>query len=231
MLNQYIAETQELLNDQMGQFFKLSTLTTFINKSRRRIAAVSGCVRAMPPGTQTHPQQEIYPFSDWISLIQGIVPGVESILACRSLSVAIGPRGWKPMWRRIPFTDFQARFRIYNQTFYGVISEPGWYAQYGAGPAGALYLAPIPAQANPMEVDLTLIPSPLLDDSDPEPIPYPWSDAVPYWAGTLCLLSQQRREDAKAMALLFDAELPACAAVVCPTMVQSAYSPGIMRSA
>lgn len=231
MLNQYVAETQELLNDQQGQFFKLSTLTTFINKSRRRIAAASGCVRCMPPGTQTHPQQEVYPFSDWISLIQGIMPGVESIMACRSLAVAIGPRGWKPLWRRIVFTDFQARFRIYNQTYYGTISEPGWYAQYGAGPSGALYLAPIPAQSNPMEVDLTLIPSPMLDDDDPEPIPYPWSDAVPYWAATLCLLSQQRREDAKAMSLLFDAELPACAAVVCPTMVQSAYNPGVMRSA
>ena len=231
MLNQYTEEVQELLNDTGGQFFKLSTLTRFVNKSRRRISAVSGCIRAMPPGTQTHPQQEVYPFSDWISLIQGIVPGVESILACRSLAVAIGPQGWKPQWRRIVWTDFQARFRIYNKTFYGVISEPGWWCQYGAGPNGAIYVAPIPAQACPMEVDLTLIPAPLLNDDDPEPIPYPWADAVPYWAATLALLAQQRREDAQAMAVLFNADLPMCASVVCPQLIQSSYSPGIMRSA
>jgi hypothetical protein len=231
MLNQYVTETQELLNDQLGQFFKLSQVTRYVNKSRRRIAGASGCIRCMPPGTQTHPQQEVYPFSDWISLIQGVMPGVESILACRSLAVAIGPGGWKPLWRRIVWTDFQSRFRIYNKTFFGTISEPGWYAQYGAGPLGALYLAPIPSQATPIEVDLTLIPAPLLSDDDPEIIPYPWADAVPYWAAMLLLLAQQRGEDAKSMALLFNAELPMCASVVCPTMIQSTYAPGIQRSA
>jgi hypothetical protein len=231
MLNQYVTETQELLNDQLGQFFKLPMVTRYVNKSRRRIAGVSGCIRCVPPGTQTHPQQEVYPFSDWISLCQGIIPGVDSILACRSLAVAIGPGGWKPLWRRIVWTDFQSRFRIYNGTFFGTISEPGWYAQYGAGPLGALFLAPIPSMSTPMEVDLTLIPAPLLSDDDPEIIPYPWSDAVPYWAATLLLLAQQRREDASAMAMLFNAELPACAAVVAPQMIQSTYAPGIMRSA
>jgi hypothetical protein len=47
----------------------------------------------------------------------------------------------------------------------------------------------------------------------------------------LLLLAQQRGEDAKAMALLFNAELPLCASVVCPTMIQSTYAPGIQRSA
>ena len=184
----------------------------------------------MPPGTQTHPGQEIYPFSDWISLIQGIIPGVESILAVRTLCIAIGAQGWKPQWRRLVWSDFQARFRIYNGTYYGVITEPGWWAQYGAGPAGALFLAPIPSQACPMDVDLTLVPAPLLSDDSPEPIPYPWCDAVPYWAATLALMAQQRAKDAEAMSLLFNADLPLCASVVCPTLIQSSYAPGIMRS-
>lgn len=231
MLNQYIQETQELLNDQQGQLFKPAAVTRWVNKSRRRIAAVSGCIRVVPPGTQTHPQQEVYPFSDWISLVQGIIPGTQSILACRSLAVSIGPMGWKPVWTRIVWTDFQARFRVYNKTFYGTITEPGCWSQYGLGEAGALYLAPIPAQSNPMEVDLTLVPAPLVDDDDPEPIPYPWNDAVPYWAATLALLAQQRREDAQAMSILFNADLPMCASVVCPQMIQSPYLPGTMRSA
>jgi hypothetical protein len=85
--------------------------------------------------------------------------------------------------------------------------------------------------ATQIEVDLTLIPAPLLSDDDIEPIPYPWSDAVPYWAATLLLLAQQRSEDAKAMALLFAAELPLCASVVAPQLIQSTYAPGIQRSA
>jgi hypothetical protein len=232
VLNQYISDVQNLLNDQGGQFFKIDTLRTYINKSRRRIAGVSGCIRIMPPGTKTHPQQEVYPFNDWMSLVQGCMPGVESILACRSLAVAIGsvPGARKPMWRRIVWTDFQSRFRIYNGTFFGTLSEPGWWAQYGAGPRGALYLAPIPSQENQIEVDLTCIPQPLLDDNDSEPIPWPWQDAVPYWAATLCLLQQQRREDAAAMATLFNLDLPMCASVVCPQMIQTTYG-ATLRSA
>jgi hypothetical protein len=134
------------------------------------------------------------------------------------------------MWKRIPWTDFQARMRIYNGTFYGTISEPGWWAQYGEGPAGSIYLAPIPAQANPMEIDLTVIPQPLLTDDDVDPIPYPWQDAVMYWAAVLCLQQQQRTQDAAAMAQVFNLELPICAAVVCPQFITNPYG-ATLRSA
>jgi len=230
MLAQYISEVQNLLNDQQGQFFPIPTLISYINRARRRICAVSGCVSCIPPGTKTHQGQEIYPFSDWLSLVQNVKPGIQSILYCKSLAVSIGPGGWKPVWRRIVFTDFQARFRIYNGTFYGWISEPGWYAQYGHGPTAALYLAPIPSMENPMEVDLALIPQPLLNDSDPDQISFPWSDAVSYWAATLALLQQQRREDAAAMAVLFNNDLPMCASAVCPQFIQNVYG-STVRSA
>lgn len=245
MLNFYINQTQNLLNDLQGQFFTVPTLTNFINISRRRVAATSGCLRMIPPGVQTVPNQEVYPFAAWTALVQEIMPQASGVLACRSLSVAIGGKwtqnpdtgqwaitggSWKPMWRRIVFSDFQARFRIYGRTFMGTISEPGWYTQYGEGPIGSLYLAPIPTQAMPMEVDLTVIPAPLVTDSDPEPIPYPWTDAVSYWAATLCLLQQQRREDATAMATLFNSDLPMCASVVCPQLLMSAYG-ATLRSA
>jgi hypothetical protein len=230
MLAQYITDTQDMLNDTEGQFFRDAQLTRYINRARRRIAAASGCIRVMPAGTRTFGGQESYPFKMWNAAAQSMVPGIQSILHCRSVAVAIGVGGWKPMWRRIVWTDFQARFRIFNGTFIGTISEPGWWAQFGSGPSGSIYLAPIPSQQCPMEVDLTCVPEPLLTDNDPEPIPYPWTDAVPYWSAVLCLLQQQRKEDATAMAQLFNAELPFCASVVCPNMIQNPYGATI-RSA
>jgi hypothetical protein len=230
MLAAYITDTQDLLNDLQGQFYTTPTLIRYINRARRRIAGASGCLRVLPVGTTTMPGVETYAFSDWNSLVQEQMPGVQSVLHCRTLSMAIGTGGWKPMWRRLVWTDFQARFRIYNGTFYGVLSEPGWWAQYGAGQLGKIYLAPIPSQMMPLDVDLSCIPSPLLTDNDPEPIPYPWDDAVPYWAATMALLQQQRREDAAAMAQLFNAELPMCASIVCPQMIQTGYGAAI-RSA
>lgn len=244
MLAQYVTEVQNHLNDTEGQFFRIPTLTNYINRARRRIAAVSGCLRLVPPGTQTIPSREVYPFSMWNALVQERMPQAQSILACRSLAVGIGGKWqqdadgvwsiqqgtWKPMWKRIVWTDFQARFRIYGGTFYGTISQPGWWTQYGEGAAGAIYLAPIPSIASPFEVDLTLIPKPLLTDGDIEPIPYPWTDAVSYWATCLALLQQQRKEDAQAMAELFNSDMPMCAAVVCPQMIQNAYG-ATLRSA
>ena len=229
-LSAYMSEVQLHLNDMQGQFFPDRALINYINRARRRVASVSGCIRFLPPGTQTIAGQEVYPFSDWNALVQAGVPGAQSILHCRSLAMAIGKGGWKPMWRRLIWTDFQARFRIYNNTFYGVLSEPGWWAQFGAGPMGSIYLAPIPSQAMPIDVDLTCIPLPLLTDNDPEPIPYPWTDAVSYWAAVLALLQQQRREDAQAMAQLFNSDMPMCAAVVCPQMIQTPYG-ATLRSA
>lgn len=244
MLAQYVADTQNLLNDIAGQFFPIPTLKTYINRSRRRIAAASGCLRVIPPGVQTIPNKEIYQFSAWNALVQQQMLGVQSVLACRTLAVSVGGQwqqdtdgtwfiaggAWKPVWRRIVFSDFSARFRIYGRTFYGTISEPGWWSQFNEGPIGSIYLAPIPGQSLPMEVDLTCLPLPLLTDNDPEPIPYPWIDAVSYWAATLCLMQQQRTQDAQAMAATFNSELPFCAAVVCPTFLQNPYGAAI-RSA
>jgi hypothetical protein len=239
MLSNYITEVRNLLNDGQGQFFSEPTLINYINRSRRRIAAVSGCIRTVPAGTVTVPMQETYPFSHWITLVQGMIPGVKAILACRSVAIGIGGRwhdgrivggSWKPVWKRVPWTDFQARFRIYNQTFMGTFSEPGWWSQYGQGPAAMIYLAPVPTVRNPMEVDLTLIPQPLLTDKDIDPIPPPWDDAVSYWAAVMCLLQQQRREDAQAMAQLFNSDLPMCASVVCPQFIANPYG-ATMRSA
>jgi hypothetical protein len=230
MLNQYTLDVQDLLNDKMGQFFPQATLNRYINKARRRVAYASGCLRAMPAGTKTYPLQEVYKFSDWLPQVQSQLPGIESILGVLSLAVSIGVGGWKPMWRRLVFSDFQARYRIWNGTFYGTVSEPGWYAQYGVGPAGKLYLAPIPSQSNPMDVDLELIPAPLLTDDDPEPIPQPWVDAVPYFAAFLCLVQQQRPQDAQAMMQLLVVDLPFCAAVVNKRMLQTPYG-ATLRSA
>jgi hypothetical protein len=229
MLAEYVNQTQQFLNDQQGQFFPAATLHSFINRARRRVAAASGCLRLLVKA-QTIANQEIYPFSAWNALVQDELPGAQNILAVRSLSIAIGQGGWKPMWRRIVWSDFQARFRIYNGTYYGVISEPGWWAQYGEGPYGAMYLAPIPSTPLPMEIDLSCVPTPLLTDNDPEPIPYPWTDAISYWSAVLCLLQQQRREDAMAMAVMFNSDMPMCAAVVCPQMLQTPYG-AVIRSA
>jgi len=230
MLQQYQADTQNLLNDAGGQFFRPETLTNHINRARRKIAAQSGCVRIIPAGAQTVGGQQEYKFHDWTALVQA-TPGVREILVVRSLAVSIGwgPGAWKPLWNRIPWTDWQARFGIWNHAWTGTISYPGYYAQYSFGVNGSLFLAPIPSQREPMEMDCSCMPFPLQKDDDPEAIVYPWTDAVAYYAATLCLMQQQRLQDAQTMIQLFQAEMPFAASVVSPQMIQSPYG-AIQRS-
>jgi len=230
MLAAYIADTQNLLNDVGSQFFNESTLTNYINRSRRRVAWASGCVRVLIRAT-TVPDQQEYKFHEWTAIAQA-TPGVREIYAIRSLGIAIGPGdgAWKPLWSRIPFTDWQARFGIWNRAWRGTISYPGFYAQFGFGTAGSIFLAPIPSQDQPMEMDTSCTPFPLQTDNDPEAIPQPWSDVVPYYAAFLGLLQQQRKEDAAAMMQIMTADLPFAASVV---NVQSIVAPygAAMRSA
>jgi hypothetical protein len=224
MLAEYLADTQNLLNDCGQQFFREQTLTSYINRGRRRIAMASGCVRVIPPGVQTVANQERYHFRDWMPLVQ-TTPGVREIYLARSLAVAIGPGdgAWKPMWNRIPWTDFQARFRIWNRGWIGTISSPGFWSQHAFGTIGSIYLAPIPSLAQPMDVDCACLPFPLETDEDPECIPMPWTDAVPFYAATMCLLQQQRQQDAAMLLQIFSAELPFAASVVAPTLIQAPY--------
>jgi hypothetical protein len=212
-----------------GQFFPPTTLTNYINRARRRIATSSGCVRVLVEA-QTVANQEKYSFHDWTALVQA-TPGVREIHAVRTLAIAIGPGqgAWKPLWNRIPYSDFAARFRIWNQAWIGTISYPGYYAQYSFGVNGSIFLAPIPSSVQPMELDASCIPFPLQTDDDPEAIVQPWCDAVAYFAGFMALLQQQRAQDAGVLLQLFQAELPHCASVVAPQMVTSPYG-SVVRS-
>lgn len=230
MLQTYIADTQNLLNDAGGQFFRAETLTNYVNRARRRIALLSGCVRVMPPGTQTVTKQERYHFRDWMALVQ-TTPGVREIFAVRSLAMALGPGSgaWKPLWNYVPWSDFQARFRIWNHAWMGAISYPGYWSQYSFGNSGSLFLAPVPSMIMPMELDFSCLPFPLQNDDDPEAIPMPWQDAVCYSAAFMCMMQQQRPQDAAMIMQIFAAELPACAAVVSPPKPTSPYG-AVVRS-
>ena len=223
MLAEHQAQTQNLLNDAGGQFFAVPTLNNYINRARRRIAWASGCIRVLVHA-QTLTNQEQYRFRDWAAIAQA-EPGVKGIYAVRTLAIAIGPGqgAWKPTWNRLVWSDFQARFRIWNRAWIGTISYPGFYAQYGFGAAGSIYLAPIPSQQQPMELDCSCEPLALQDDNEAEAITSPWVDSVPYMAAFFCLAQQQRMQDAQGMLALFQADLPFCASIVSPTMITAPY--------
>lgn len=199
-LGDYQTDLQVLLNDTSAQFFQLADLTTFINWSRRRVAAISECIRWLTPGgtgagqLATIANQEVYTFAAANALIPAS-SGMLEIVSVRMVAVSSG--SFKPAWRQVAWSAQEAYFRALSQA--GSISEPGIWAQYGQGASGTIYLYPIPSQANAMEWDCTMLPIALATSSDVEAIPDPWTDFVLRGALARARLAQQRYPEAAAL--------------------------------
>lgn len=302
-LNAYITATQLLLHDTAAQFYSVSSLTSYINTARNRVAADAKCIRVLSPssasisavspvllgsgyttaptatisapdiitGTQAtveafissghvvqyivlHPgsgyltpptitlsggggtgatavaalstyvstflNQEVYTFASLNPFAQQ-TPGVASIEGIFSIAVMQGaPGAYKPTLFQWPWGSLQAYCRSYSAL---VTNYPDRWAQYGQGVNGSFYLYPIPSGTYPMDVDAYCLPLALSSDTAPEAIPYPWTDAVPYYAAYLALLNAQRREDAMNMLSDYRMKLTEGRAFATPPVVPSYY--------
>lgn len=138
--------------------------------------------------------QEVYNFTDYNAIIDPNGIGIASIQSLFSVAVSQGTI--KPVLRYFPFTDFQAFCRIYNNTQQ---DYPSIWTQYGQGQNGSVYLFPIPSGTYAMDWDCCCQPIALASDSDPEAIPAPWQEPIPYYAAYLAFQYSQRMDDAAMM--------------------------------
>jgi len=122
--------------------------------------------------------QEVYPFSD---INTSIWPGVDSVYMIKSVSVIYSNYRYSlPMYA---FSVYQAMIRQYPFQYQYV---PSFASQFGQGNGGSFYAYPLPSQIYQWEFDCFCLPEDmLLDNSIPEVIPQPWTDAVQYMAAQL----------------------------------------------
>lgn len=192
MLDSYLQDTALALNDPSNTFYSTATLTTHINRARRWIAMRSLSVRVLVSPINTVASQETYALSLATSAVQA-VPGVSQPYGLVGISSAQG--NYKPALGRSDFPTFQAEARIMDGTFE---NYPWKFAQYGRGSLATLYLFPIPASVYAMDWDCVCEPIELASDTDPEAIPFPWTDIVPFAAAAIAYRTQQRWQDAAA---------------------------------
>jgi hypothetical protein len=142
--------------------------------------------------------QEVYNFSD---IYVGNWPGVDSVYAVKGVSVIYAQYRYSlPMYA---FSVYQAMVRQYSSATYQYV--PSFASQYGQGAGGSFYFYPVPSQTYQVEFDCFCLPTDmLLDNSIPEPIPLPWTDAVPYMAAQLAFQELQNFNSAKFYEQQFD---------------------------
>lgn len=141
--------------------------------------------------------QEVYPFSD---IYLGNWPGVDTIHSIRSVSVIYANYRYSlPMYA---FSEYQAKIRQFPFQYQYV---PSFCSQFGQGAGGSFYAYPLPSQTYQWEFDCLCLPQDMLvDNSIPEAIPQPWTDAVPYMTAQLAMMELGNFNAAKYYEQQFD---------------------------
>lgn len=195
MLDTYVDRTQQLL--QLPQapdaLYGEDDVISWINVARGQLAGEAECIRTI--GTiSTVVAQRPYAFSA-INTGVSATTGIQGAIHVRRINYAVGDgqrqltaRGWE--W-----------FDLYHlNNPVPVNGAPSVWAQYaqgaapgssGSGAGGSFYLDPPPDDIYTLYCDCVCWPNALALDADVEAIPFLWTDAVPYYAAYLALMSAQ----------------------------------------
>jgi len=147
------------------------------------------------PISQQAQGQEVYPFS---RVDLSAYPGVESVYWVRKCSIIFSNSRYTV--RMYSFSTYNAQIRTYQFTSF-------FASQYGRGTGGSFYLYPIPSQTYQMEWDCQCLPSDLVDDSSPEAIPMPFTEAVPWYAAHLGMIELQNYNAANFFLQMFESRM------------------------
>lgn len=194
-------------------------LDTNINTARNQVAAQGECIRNYATLAVTSAAQQ-YPFSDIVLGTAIPANSVGSVLNVRKATFAVGG-GQGRIYNR-EFEWFQ-NYILANAAPVG--SQPKYWAQYGQGVNGTLFIN-LPDGPYTLTLDCACLPVPLADDSTPEAIPELWTDAVPYYAAWLSMTALQRQADAEMMLKRFDLLMARARQTATPSVLPHQFSNG-----
>jgi hypothetical protein len=195
MLFQYQQQLQRLMHDTHQVNINLQDATFYINDARVQIALAAECIR-QPGSFDMVAGQQPYPFTG-MTLIAAptLPPGLGGVGNVRRayLSLFSGGR------RRLEMRAWEWFDTYWLSVSAPVPGQPQITSRLQPGLNGTLWFAPPPDAAYPILIDAVAYPAPLAGDGDPEALPQPWTDAVPFYAAYLAALSMQQPDAAAAM--------------------------------
>lgn len=192
-LGSYQTATLQLLQNPPAPstLYSTANITTFVNDARVQIAGTSESIRSTGTITTTSGIRS-YNLS---SLTLSPSSGIGGAFNINQLQSQIGVGG--NLWMRP--RQYQWFFLYRLSAVVPNTGRPVEWSVQNQGITGNFVVDPIPDGAYTLSADVFCYPTDLAANSDPEALPYPWTDAVPYFAAYLALLSAQRRDDADKM--------------------------------
>lgn len=199
MLASYLVRTNQLLQNPAAAnpLYATTDLTSFINQARGQLAGETEACRFLGTLT-TSLNTRNYNFS---AINIGSSNGLAGVLNVRGMMYAVAsgyqwmrPRPWSWYWlfkfnNPVPVPGAPQVFSQFSQGSSGQGSETGVGA--GTMSSGSFYLDPPPDLVYSLLIDCSCYPSTLTSDTDIEALPYLFTDAVPYFAAYLALMSAQ----------------------------------------
>jgi hypothetical protein len=129
-------------------------------------------------------------------------PGMGKVFAIRSVSVIYA--NYRYSLPKYSYTEYQAYIRQFPFQYQYV---PTFFCQVGQGTSGYLLFYPLASQTFQVDIDCYCLPSDLINNQSFDPIPDPWTDAVPYFASHLGMLDIQNGNMARMYLELFEKQL------------------------
>jgi hypothetical protein len=212
VLTEYTTRTQRLLQNPApaNGLYSTASVQDYVNIARKQLAGEGQCIRRIGTVPTVIGQRE-YSFAS-VDVGVKATTGIDGVFNVRRINYTTGdgqqyitPRPW----------EWFDQYCLNNPVPIDASATPGanppltWaqYAQGSAAPtggstqSGSFYLDPIPDDIYTLSMDCACYPITLVDDTTVEAIPYPFTDAVPFFAAYYALLSTQtqaRRADAEA---------------------------------
>jgi hypothetical protein len=190
MLTYYQQTTRRFLNDVTFVKYDDFDLRDWINQARGQIAGEAECIRNYATLLVSNAAQQ-YPFSA-VTLATGTT-GVAGPLNVRKITYLLAT-GQARMYSRE--WEWFENYELGNPS--PIAGQPKYWAQFGQGANGTIFVNLLDG-AYTLMLDTVCWPNSLMTDSDPEAIPYLWTDAVPYYAAYLGYLTAQDTDRATGM--------------------------------
>jgi hypothetical protein len=196
-LQDYLDETRLLLHDklvaadQQGQLYTTPDLIRWINRAIMQRDLDLAIHRILVQFTLTA-NQALYPIES-ITSSGTVMMGDPAFNVIDVLSIIIIPIGGPPGGVRYPL----ARWAYSRMAYLKTTAYPTYPVTYTLYGAENIVITPVPAINYPAEFDFICSTPPLLDPIDADPLPYPYTDPVPFLAASFAKIFDQRFDEAR----------------------------------
>lgn len=181
--NDYITSARRLLHDPTGQYWNTTDQLSNVNEAVKMRDRVTGGNRSLIEYSLTA-GTGVYTFTDLGNTRVFDVVGITVLF-----------NGLRIVLEQVSYTRLVTLYRAWN-TYRDV---PIAFARYGAA---SVRIGPLPSSDYDTEWDCCVVSADLAA-TDEDPLPYPYTEPVPYWAAYLCKINGQKWEEAEAFKAQF----------------------------